>query len=454
MPSPSFDPETDVNRADTLDNLDKATVPELAVAGPTGRATDVVAPGTVLDGVYEVREKLGEGGMGQVYEAYDRSLGRRVAIKLCWPHVNPDSLRDEAQALAAFRHPSMITVHALGSVEGRPYVVMERVYGVDLWTFLDRRRRDRLPLSVAEVVDVSLALADALGELHRAGLAHRDLKPANVMLAPGGRVVLMDFGLSHSESRGVPASVAGTPEYIAPELMTAAVDPRELFRVDLYSLGILLYELLTFAPPFLGSTAEVLRKQVEDEVPRIDRDDVPRALTALLRELLLKDPFERPSGMDAVAFRLRKLRNETSPTRESTEPFRVLVVDDDPDIARLVRYCVLRAVPTAQVDVLHDAERALERLQVQVVDLLLLDLQMPRMNGIELCMYLRGTHHADRCTIVPISAGAQEHDRQLLRQLGINRFVGKGDGFVERLMPLIRELERLPRGHDVSVQRG
>ena len=136
---------------------------------------DLFEHGALLEGGFEIREKLGEGGMGQVYDAYDRPLGRRVALKFAWPEIDPATLQAEAQMLAAIRHPSMVTVHALGSHRGRPFVVMERVYGVDLWTFLGRRQRNGLPLSIAETLDIALALADALGAVHRAGLVHRDL---------------------------------------------------------------------------------------------------------------------------------------------------------------------------------------------------------------------------------------------------------------------------------------
>src|SRR5579883_193649 len=147
--------------------------------------------GDVLGGIYELREQIGMGGMGIVFEAHDRLLNRQVAIKVAWrPH--PDyTLRKEGQALAAIRHPSMVTVHAMGEHRGLEYLVMERVTGVTLERHVRDRFTEGAPPTVAEAVSLLAKIADGLAAVHEAGISHRDVKPGNVMLAPRGRIVLI-----------------------------------------------------------------------------------------------------------------------------------------------------------------------------------------------------------------------------------------------------------------------
>ena len=171
--------------------------------GARATRTPVRVPGDLVGGTYEILRVIGEGGMGQVFEAEDRTLHRRVAIKVGWPEGDARALRMEAQALSALRHPSMVTIHHLVHEGGIDFVVMERIYGVSLATHISRRRAAKQPFTIGEVVHVLAELADGLAVVHGAGLAHRDVKPANVMLAPKERVVLMDFGLSRAEAEKI-----------------------------------------------------------------------------------------------------------------------------------------------------------------------------------------------------------------------------------------------------------
>ena len=211
---------------------------------------DVFMRGDVIDDTYEILSVLGSGGMGQVYEARDRRLNRLVAVKVSWPDVGGEILREEAQALAAFRHPGLVGVHALGADGGLDYLVMERLSGVTLAEHLEKRGATG-GFTLDETLEILSAIAETLAVLHGAGLAHRDLKPENVMLAPKGRVVLLDFGIVRQERHiSAEQSISGSPLYMAPETVTAKVKTGEAHLVDVYALAIIAFEMLAGRPPY------------------------------------------------------------------------------------------------------------------------------------------------------------------------------------------------------------
>ncbi|MEI8257551.1 MAG: protein kinase [Deltaproteobacteria bacterium] len=407
----------------------------------------------MLNDTYEIREVLGAGGMGQVFEAHDHSLERRVAIKASWPHLEAPPLRKEAQALAAFKHPSLLTIHTMGRHRGIEYLVMERVYGVTLGMHIDNRIEAGGRFETDEVLDVLIPVAEGLSVVHRAGIAHRDLKPNNVMLSVNSRVVLLDFGLVLPEY-DMPEQdhIAGSPHYIAPEVVLNEVRAGAGNLVDLYALGVTGYELLAGEPPFVGDTAsEILDAHVRQPVPdvRTLRPDVPESLATLLIELLAKSPADRPQSADELACTLRIIRRGGRPSRPAAapaaRPFHVLVVEDNADMQRVLSFYVKKAAPDAIVGIAENGEDALESMRNLAPDVMLLDLQMPRMNGIEVCMYLRGTGLAPDCTIVSVSAGAQERDLQLMHELGIRHFVRKGAGLGEAIVTLVKAARVAPR---------
>jgi serine/threonine-protein kinase len=282
---------------------------------------------------WEVRSKIGEGGMGQVYEAFDRFLQRPVALKVARAAEHP--LRKEAQALAALRHPSLVTVYAGGVHRDLEYVVMERILGVDLADYIEKQMRAGRMLSIAEALDMLAPLAEGLAAVHRAGVAHRDVKPENVLLAPGGRVVLSDFGVFMPEFDIARSGVAsGSPAYMAPETIRRDVGPGGGFLVDVYAFGVLAFELLCLELPYLATNnAEYYVAHLSAPVPsiRLKRRDVPTGLEALITSCLAKDPHERPQSMADVGFQLRTLaaalrESERSPVSERLATARSSVV--------------------------------------------------------------------------------------------------------------------------------
>jgi serine/threonine protein kinase len=382
--------------------------------------------GELISGTFEVRSLLGIGGMGQVYEAHDTVLGRSVAIKASLPTLNSVFLRDEARALATFSHPAVVTIYTIGAHKGIDYIVMERLYGTSLAVHLARRAKHER-LMFEEVIDLSIALADGLALLHRAALAHRDLKPSNIMLAPGNRVVLMDFGLVLPEADTTASSEpCGTPQYMAPETVARTTQAGDRRLVDLYALGVIIYEMLTGSVPFGSDDPDiVMQRQLRDPVPTVSavRSDVPGQLNELVAALMAKAPAERPQTAEAVAWSLRQVQMRAQTRTDA--PLSVLIVDDDIHAVRLLDLYVRAAAPSAFIRTAASGEEGLALARESVPDLMLLDLQMPGMNGLELAMYLRATHLFDRCRIVALSGRAHEHDIRLLRELGITEFIPK-----------------------------
>jgi serine/threonine protein kinase len=272
--------------------------------------TQIFKIGKILDGKYEIRSVLGSGGMGQVFEARDLGLNRLVAVKAAWNHVGAEPLRREAQVLAAFRHPGLATVHELGNAEGNEFLVMERLSGATLADILARREGERLP--IGESLDILDGICAALAPVHDSGLAHADLKPANIMVVPGGRIVLLDFGIARIEQlRAGSARISGSPHYMAPEAIRGAVAVGAAHLVDIYALGVIAFVLLTGAPPFdHPSPVELMMLHMHEAAPRLlDRcPDAPPALDQLIGEFLAKDPADRPADIEVARTELHRLR--------------------------------------------------------------------------------------------------------------------------------------------------
>jgi eukaryotic-like serine/threonine-protein kinase len=388
------------------------------------------AVGATIADAYRIDGVLGQGGMGVVYEAADLKLPRRVAIKAPVSADYAHALRQEAQALAAIRHPAFVTVHHSGQHEGVEYFSMERIYGETLAARMDGLRGAGERLTVEETLDILIAIADGLSAAHRAGIAHRDLKTANVILS-GERTILLDLGLLVPEVLVGPDNVpAGSLDSIAPEVILGIVAPGRGSLVDLYALGAVAFELLTGVPPYVGeSVANVLARHVAGEIPdpRDLRSDVPRLLAVLVRELLAKDPADRPSSAEAVVWQLKELRGHGMLRARRTT---VLVVDDDASIGWALRKSLERSFPQLSVRATTDPSAALPREGRSPADAIVLDINMPGINGIEVCMALRSLRHEERPAIIAMSASAGSGDAGVLRDLGVVRFLPKDESLL------------------------
>ena len=274
-------------------------------------------PALTQIGPYRIVRLLGEGGMGRVFEAVHEVIERRVAIKLLSPDYarDPDAterLFNEARAVNRIEHPSMVQISDYGRTHGGDaYLVMEFLHGESLGTRMDRLHAAGKRLPLAQVLHISWQVADALAAAHEKRIVHRDLKPDNLMLvkdpvAPGGqRVKVLDFGIAKLAVAGGKKTdtnaVMGTPVYMSPEQCRGAGEVND--RTDVYSLGVMLYEMLAGRPPFEAEGAGELigRHLFKEPQPLAERvPDVHPELARLIHRLLVKDKSLRPSMREAA----------------------------------------------------------------------------------------------------------------------------------------------------------
>lgn len=298
----------------------------------------------VVNSRYELGRRIGRGGMAEVFVARDRLLDRPVAIKILFPEYAKDPLfverfRREAMSAASLNHPNIVAVFDWGQVDSTYYIAMEYVQGRTLADILQKHER----LSVLQACDIALDITAALGEAHKSGVVHRDIKPANVIVSATGHVKVADFGIARAIGAAVEqgltqtGAVMGTATYFSPEQAQGAQpDPRS----DLYSLGVILYEMLAGVPPFVGENAiAIAYKQVHDmPIPlRTKNPEVSPAFSAIVMKCLSKDPQRRYASAGALADDLRRfvdgnevlaLREEQQATAGATATTRLPVVDD------------------------------------------------------------------------------------------------------------------------------
>jgi two-component system, LytTR family, response regulator len=359
---------------------------------------DPIAAGSNI-GHYRVVSRLGEGGMGAVYLADDMTLGRRVALKVLPANVaaEPDRMHrfvQEAKLASALTHPNVAYIYEIGDDDGLRFLAMEYVGGEPLSL---RLGRGSLPFS--ELLSVAIQVADALDDAHSKGIVHRDIKPSNLMLTPRGHVKVLDFGLAKLEaptsghetqvmtSAGV---VMGTVAYMSPE---QALGRDMDHRTDLFSLGVVLYEMATARLPFPGTTpsetmARILSAQPE-AIARFNYD-VPEGLDRVVRKCLEKDRERRYQSARELLVDLKNLERDSSSRQvpagvAATEPRKLgAVLVDDEELARALLREYIGSSP--DIEILAECANGFEAVKAiaeKKPDLVFLDVQMPKLDGFE-----------------------------------------------------------------------
>jgi len=359
---------------------------------------ETVAPGAAI-AHYRIVSLLGQGGMGAVYLADDTRLGRRVALKILPPEMAADPERmqrfvQEARLASALTHPNVATIYEIGRDKDLWFLAMEYVEGRPL---TDRIRQG--PLKTPEIVAIGLEIADALDDAHSKGIVHRDIKPANLMLTPRGHVKILDFGLAKQAaptdtqetqlmtSLGV---VMGTVAYMSPEqALGREVDA----RTDIFSLGIVLYEMATGRVPFSGANAQETMAHLLQSLPEATARfnyDVPQELDRVIRKCLEKDAGRRYQSARELMVDLKNLDRDTGSGRapaeassNATRRLRAIIVDDE----ELARQLLREYLSAAQgIDVVAECANGFEAVKAvseHKPDLVFLDVQMPKLDGFE-----------------------------------------------------------------------
>ena len=278
----------------------------------------------VSGGRYRLEQPLGHGGMATVYLARDEQLDRAVAVKLLAENLADDAtfrkrfLR-EARLAARLSHPNVVNIYDAGETEdGRPYIVMEHVEGPTLADLMRERGR----LSAAEAVGLAVQACRGLAHAHAAGLVHRDVKPQNLLLGPDGTLKVADFGIARAAETTAltqAGTVLGTAAYLSPEQATGEeVSP----AADVYSLGAVLYELLTGRLPYeFDSLVDLVEKQARGSITPVSElsPEVPQHVEDAVMRSLARNPAYRPASAEALA---RELEPEEPPTKVAPEPHR------------------------------------------------------------------------------------------------------------------------------------
>jgi eukaryotic-like serine/threonine-protein kinase len=422
------DPSADTDPKQMETSFDDPTSPrhiELAELRVSPRPDSFPGVGDSLGDVYGIEGELGGGAMGVVLAAFDRVLQRRVAIKLIRSGLRAQDFRArfmlEARAMALVSHPNVVTIHAFGEHEGNPFMVMELVDGMTL----DRWLAEQLPYPD---LDVALRILNqvclGVSAIHAAGTLHRDLKPSNVLLDDQLRARVSDLGLAVQYQDGLLLKeLVGTPGYIAPEIQfEVAADGGATPQSDLYSLACIAFELLTGRPPYEGTSDLALAVlHATAAIPQASdvRHDLPAAFDQVLASALAKTPKERPQSVELFRRMLMEARHD------SLEPVRILVAEDDDDFRELLQILLKQEFPGADVECVADGRKALAAFDRKPASVVMLDLQMPEMDGMAVTAILRARPQAVQVPIIVVSASGGSKEWQLLSQLGADRFLVK-----------------------------
>lgn len=396
---------------------------------------------TLVDGRYLVEREIGRGGMGVVYLARDTGLDRAVAIKIIEPTlVRDDSVialfRREATALARVRSEHVVQIYSFGTHLGAPFFVMEHIEGANLDDLVSDCRSAGKPVPLHRAATILERCATGLGAVHSLGLVHRDVKPSNVLVEMGtGRPVLIDFGLAGKD--GELHGGQGTPMYMAPELWEDAANATP--ASDVYALGATAYEVLTGEVPYPAPTVEALMcMHVAAPIPRAsERRRALAPLDAILARALAKSPNDRYPN--AIAFQraldeaARTLLPENAPFGTATPTIPTihavdaLVIDDDETFRTFAERAIRIAASGLSVRVRTAAsgEEALAAARETMPGLVILDFDMPGLNGLETLSYLRALPGGTRVRVLVATGSVEKIGRGQFDLMGVNEFVAK-----------------------------
>ncbi len=281
-----------------------------------------ISKGTVISH-YKIIEKIGAGGMGEVYLAEDTKLKRKVALKFLPSHLCQDEdcrtrFKREAQAAAKLNHPNIVTIHEVSQYQGRPYFAMEHIEGRALGDIMKKNE-----LSISEIVDLAIGICEGLNKAHQAGIVHRDIKPSNIVIDADGRPKLLDFGLAAIqglEKLTVTGSTLGTIAYMSPEQVRGkGVNERS----DLFSMGTVLYEMITGRLPFKAETETATINSILNDIPEPlarYKSNMPDEIQSIIDKALDKHEETRYQTAAGIISDLRKLKRELESGPSITRP--------------------------------------------------------------------------------------------------------------------------------------
>lgn len=400
---------------------------------------------------YKIVEHVGEGSTATVYKAEDLRLGRDVALKVLLPHVREATRKrffQEANAVAQLNHPNIMAIFDIDDDDDQPFLVVEYVEGQPLTNYI--------PSPQELVVELGQQIAQALHYAHERGIIHRDIKPANIKVTPEGQVKIMDLGLALGrESKRMTADgmIIGTPAYLSPEQAQGQTLDQ---RTDIYSLGIVLYEMATGQLPFdADDIRALLIQQVRQPAPppRLIIDSLSSALEQVILKTLEKDPNQRFQSCRILAEALRdaltakiapdsptQRRSTTQPAATETIRKTRIILADDHTVLRKALVSSLSVRPDFEIVAqVGDGQSALEAAQRLQPDVLLLDLNMPGKGGLDVLPEIRQT--APNVKVLVLTG--REEDWYIMQALraGANGYILKSNDEDELIEAIIKVTE-------------
>jgi serine/threonine-protein kinase len=418
-------------------------------------------PGTVIAGVYRIVREVGHGSMGVVFLAEDLTLERNVGIKVVWPHLLDEMLRQrfqtEARAMARVNHKNVLAIYTIGEHEGAPYFVSEFVDGVSVEAWIKDATKDGGRPDVDLALRIFDEVCQGVAAIHAAKTVHRDLKPSNILLDKQFHVRVADLGVANILMQMKPAGVdptegrdtaeldvVGTPSYMAPEVaFRRDINADLLPRADVYSLGCIAYELFTGTKLFEaeGAAALMFRHATErPEAPSERRPGLGTMFDKAILRALAKDPRERTRSVEGLRFEMATAKSEGS------EPVRILVAEDDPDFREALGIRLRKEFPFAEVECVSDGAAALEAFEKKAPSVLIVDLQMPNMDGLELTKRLRANEGTRTMPILVVTASGGPNEWKELSALGADGFLVKPVNMTDVVTLVRRALEERTSG--------
>ncbi|MDX8398745.1 MAG: protein kinase [Gallionellaceae bacterium] len=422
-------------------------------------------------GRYEILEEIGRGAMGIVYMAKDPLIQRNVAIKtINLQDLLPDereeyeiSFYQEARAAGRLSHTNIVTIYDLGESEGMAYIAMELLQGKELEQVL--KSQQHLPLEIT--LEIAIQVAGGLAHAHEHGIIHRDIKPSNIMLLENRRVKIADFGIAKMASTkldNTEGKLVGSPLHMSPEqVLNSPIDSRS----DIFSLGIVLYQMITGKPPFYGESINAVIYQIVNENPpqlSVLNPEVTPMLSDIVAKCLAKNADERYQNANELADNLRLCRgkllhdqaglnrlNKLRPKQNSSQRFDVLLVEDDPHIGELFQIALEKRGHF--VKRLVDGESAWESYQSQSFPLLIVDWQLAGMDGLELCRKVRASPKGANTLVLMLTARTSPDDLEQVMAAGADDYLAKPVDFdLLNIRLSISEQRVIRLKHDKEVE--
>ena len=323
----------------------------------------MISPGMLLSERYEIIDKVGSGGMADVYNAKDTRLNRNVAIKVLKQEYSNDAkfvskFRVEAQSVAGLSHPNIVNVYDVGEDDTLYYIVMELVEGITLKRFIEKKGR----LEINEAIGIGIQIAQGIEEAHKNNIIHRDIKPQNIIISKEGKVKVTDFGIAKAAtSNTITSNAMGSVHYISPEQARGGYSDE---KSDIYSLGVTLYEMLLGKVPFEGdSTVTVAFAHVHEEAVPLEEMDpsIPRSLSRIVQKCMQKKPDMRYESAGALIMDLRRAVSDPDgdyvEMNETVNDSPTIMITDD--VVRAVKETPRPVPPKREEELLPEEEQML-----------------------------------------------------------------------------------------------